>query len=205
MTLSSRLLIVAMCLATPAAVRGADTDTVQDYAAKCDMAIGVTVPDFICDNGVEVPVTNPIGSCPVDGGPRTKPCTCDRPNVLNSECDPGSRFQVLTDNGDAFAVAHCRKRGHNSGFFDDIAVIQHNRKTGATCFYQALRGFQPTEQPLDGNVQAPSKQVSPEDGQFWLQPATIKASSFPCGGCHDNGAIIRSPYLTQLGPDTDPK
>src|SRR5215472_2254158 len=189
MTLSSRLLIVAMCLAAPAAVRGADTDTVKDYAAKCDMAIGITVPDFVCDNGVEVPVTHPSDRCPSKGG--DVPCTCDRPNVLNTECDPGSRFQVLNDNGDAFAVAHCRKRGHNAGFFDDIAVIQHNRKTGATCFYQALRGFQPTKQPLDGNAQAPSKQASPEVGQFWLQPREIVASVFPCGACHDNGPIIR--------------
>jgi hypothetical protein len=203
-TISSRLLVCAICLAAPAVARSADTDTVQEYAAKCDMAIGVTVRDFVCDNGTDVPMTTPSNTrCPVEDG-RDKPCTCDRPNVLNSECDPGSRFQVLDDNGDAFAVAHCRKRGHKAGVFDDIAVIQHNRKTGATCFYQALRAFQPTNDPLDGNVLAPGKQASPADDQFWMQPAKIAGSGFPCGRCHDNGAIIRSPYLTQLGLNNAP-
>jgi hypothetical protein len=205
-SISSRLLVSAICLLAPAVARSADTDTVQEYAAKCDMAIGVTVRDFVCDNGTDVPMTNPSNTrCPVEPGvTREKPCTCDRPNVLNSECDPGSRFQVLDDNGDAFAVAHCRKRGHKAGVFDDIAVIQHNRKTGATCFYQALRAFQPTNDPLDGNVQAPGKQASPADDQFWMQPAKIAGSGFPCGRCHDNGAIIRSPYLTQLGLNNAP-
>src|SRR5262249_29925350 len=101
-------------------------DTLEGYAQKCDEAIGVanTVPDFNCDSGTEVPTTHFANGL------------CDRPNVLNRTCDPGSRFQVLTNNADAYVVAHCRKEGLSQGEYNDIAVIQHNRKNGATCFYQ---------------------------------------------------------------------
>jgi len=75
------------------------SDTLPQYAAKCDAAIGVTVPDFDCDAGTLVPTTHLAGG------------RCDRPNRLNGVCDPGSRFQVLTRTADAYVVAHCRKKG----------------------------------------------------------------------------------------------
>jgi hypothetical protein len=113
--------------------------------------------------------------------------TCDRPNRLNRECDPGSRFQVLTNTTAAYVVAHCRKRGAGAGLFKDIAVIQYNKKTGATCFYQALGNT------LNGNVKAPSKGTGVWP---WLAPADT--ASIQCVRCHDNGPIVRSPYLTQI-------
>lgn len=150
------------------------TDTLPQYAAKCDAAIGITVPDFVCGNGTVVPTTNHANG------------KCDRPNRLNQECDPNSRFQVLANTADAYIVAHCRKRGYGAGRYGDIAVIQHNKTTGATCFYQALGD-------LDGNVKAPSKGSS---AWPWYSPAST--ASIRCNRCHDNGPIIRSPYLTQL-------
>src|SRR5262245_5675783 len=113
-------------------------DTLSDYAMKCDAAIGATVPDFFCDHGTPVPTTNFDGT------------NCDRPNELHRVCDPGSMFQVLSNTADAFVVAHCRKQGNSAGRFGDIAVIQHNKNNGATCFYQALGN-------LDGDVKAPSR------------------------------------------------
>jgi len=163
-------------------------DTLEVYAQKCDQAIGVTVPDFVCDKGTVVPDTNPIGSA------------CDRPDQLNQDCDPGSRFQVLTNNTTAYVVAHCRKRGHpvDDGHYGDIAAIQRNKVNGATCFYQGA-----LSQSHDGNVKAPSKGVGSPG--FWMTPTAIATSSFPCGRCHDNGPIIRSPYLSQItGPNKLP-
>src|SRR5262245_34824022 len=78
------------------------SDTLQDYSKKCDAATGETVPAFDCDAGTLVPETNPRGT-----GASLK---CDRPNVLNHVCDPGSRFQLLVDNANASIVAHCRKK-----------------------------------------------------------------------------------------------
>ncbi len=173
-------LAALILLATP--VAGRADDSLQTYAQRCDAAIGVTVPNFSCDAGTEVPDTHPNGD------------SCDRPNQLNKVCDPGSRYQNLVNNDKQIVVAHCRKMGNGARKYGDIAVIQHNRTNGATCFYQALQAF--SGQPLDTNVQPPSAGIGTP--KFWLSPAEVKNSSFACGGCHDNGPILRSPYLTQL-------
>jgi hypothetical protein len=164
------------------------TDTLQEYAQQCTAAMGgVSLDDFDCeDNGVN----SPYGSAATEV-PRQAGVPCNAPNVLNARCDPGSKFHVLhRDNGGdgIYIVAHCRKKGHslNDGLFGDIAVIEYNKRSGATCFYQALGSS------LDGHVLAPAKGVYP-----WMTPfATQRAQ---CVGCHDNGPFVRSPYLAQLG------
>jgi len=108
--------------------------------------------------------------------------------VLNGACDPGSKFQVLPgQTADAVAVAHCRKVGlaTNNTIYNDIAVIQYNKKNGAVCFYQALTNLQ------GNNVPEPSS-----DTGFWISPAGTEG--IKCTGCHTTGGFIRSPYLAQL-------
>jgi hypothetical protein len=166
------------------------SDTLAQYAAKCDAATGIQVPRFSCGDGIEVPGQ---GSLPAGSAPNI---TCDRPNVLNSQCDPGSRFQVLPGrSADAAAVAHCRKVGLpiEGSEYNDIAVIQYNKNNGAICFYQALTNLpgQNIPPPRDGES-APWS-----DGQaHWLSPPATQAIG--CTGCHDNGGFIRSEYLAQL-------
>jgi hypothetical protein len=177
-------------------------DALQIYARQCTDAIKVAVPDFDCDdpNATEVPGNTPTGTR--DGLP-----TCDQPNRLNRECDPGSRFHVLVRSDSAFIVAHCRKKnasdGNGDGEYGDIAVIQHNTQNGATCFYQA--GPAPR---MSGKVSSPSNGLG-----LWSQNVTAtshwNSPSFTagqgCGGCHDNGPLIRSPYLNQVeGPNAIP-
>jgi hypothetical protein len=180
-------LLCVLALSAPAA----RAETLQEYAAKCDIATGVSVPPFDCDDpaATDVPMTHPHFAA---NNP-SQVITCDRPNRLNTACDPGSRFRVLVRTADAFVVAHCRKKSNPVGKYGDIAVIQHNNKTGATCFYQ--------EGPASGlshSVVAPSK----ANGE-WIQPSSVKTEN--CVGCHDNGPIIRSPYLTQItGPNELP-
>ncbi|WP_147451940.1 hypothetical protein [Corallococcus sp. CA041A] len=151
------------------------SDTLEQYAAKCDAAIGATVPDFNCELGTIVPTTNHVNG------------KCDRPNRLNQQCDPGSRFQVLKDTADVSIVAHCRKQGNAANYYGDIAVIQTNKKNGATCFYQALGTL------YGADVKAPSKGTG---AWSWKTPADT--ASIRCVRCHDNGALVRSPYLTQV-------
>lgn len=178
--------VLVLCLLVAASTSAYAGEALEDFAKKCDLAIGPTVHDFVCDNGTEVPYTHPNGSA------------CDRPNVLNHECDPGSRFQVLTNDANAYVVAHCRKRREDPGKYSDIAVIQHNKVNGATCFYQGALHLS-----HDGIVKAPSKGVG--NPAFWLTPTEIATSGFPCASCHDNGPIIRSPYLAQVkGADGKP-
>ncbi|RYZ40104.1 MAG: hypothetical protein EOO71_17385 [Myxococcaceae bacterium] len=151
------------------------SDTLEQYAAKCDAAIGATVPDFNCELGTLVPTTNHVNG------------KCDRPNRLNQQCDPGSKFRVLVDNADVSIVAHCRKQNNAANYYGDIAVIQTNKKNGATCFYQALGVL------YGADVKAPSKGTG---AWSWKTPAAT--AGIRCVRCHDNGAMVRSPYLTQL-------
>ena len=173
-------------------------DALAAYAKQCDAEIGVTVPDFDVDSplGTTVPTEHltPSSATYPNG-------TCDRPNVLNGKCDPGSRFRVLVNTEQAYVVAHARKMGLSQGQYGDVAVIQHNKINGATCFYQgALAEFHLSH---EGNVKAPSKGVG--NPAFWMTPSQIVNSRFPCASCHDNGPIIRSPYLAQItGPNQLP-
>lgn len=163
----------------------AGAESLESYSAKCDAATGTTVPDFVCSQGTPVPTTSFGMSMPAVVGGK-----CDRPNVLNSECDPGSHFQVLRNDAVGVVVAHCRKRGRPGDNYGDIAVIQYSKTNGATCFYQALG-------TLPGVVKAPKKGTS---AYPWKTPADT--ASIRCAGCHDNGPLIRSPYLAQI-PSTD--
>ncbi len=172
--------IASALMASPAAL----ADELPDYARECDDAIGATVQDFDCDAGAEVP-----GQGTLYSGNHPS-ATCDEPNRLDKDCDPGSHFQVLTRTDDAYVVAHCRKKGNASGVYGDIAVIQYNRKNGAICFYQALG-------TLPGQVKAPSK--GGPSAYPWFTPSAT--AYVGCGGCHDNGPFIRSPYLNQIEKD----
>jgi hypothetical protein len=162
---------------------GLPSDSLPAFTQKCTAAIGIEVPAFNCDDGTLVPETN------LSGGAYPNQF-CDAPNVLNSESDPGSRFQVLKQTNDVAIVAHCRKKGNADGFYGDIAVIQYNRTNGATCFYQALG-------KLPAVVTAPIEGNDPAQGKFpWLDPQGT--ADIRCVRCHDNGPFIRSPYLAQL-------
>jgi hypothetical protein len=172
----------------------AGADELQDFAAQCDKAVGVSVPDFDCDAGTEVPGQGNVFSGNQPGA------TCDEPNRLNKQCDPGSRFQVLINSDSAYVVAHCRKEGGDPGMYGDIAVIQYSRKNGATCFYQALREESQSHGNMPGGSSAPGADPLPvkapsngQAGTLWIAPTA--AASIGCGGCHDNGPFIRSPYL----------
>jgi hypothetical protein len=172
---------------------GGRHDTLEEYARKCDDATEIPVPAFDCMAGVKV---EGQGNVPATSRNAT---TCDNPNVLNGVCDPGSRFQVLPGgNADAVAVAHCRKNGQaiDNHLFNDIAVIQYNKKNGAVCFYQALNSL-PGRVPAPRDGKGPWDPNAPERSRgAWLSPEVTEGIG--CTGCHDNGGFIRSRYLAAL-------
>src|SRR5258708_1215792 len=72
---------------TTADACNAGEESLPAYAQTCANAMGgLNVPKFDCRDGVEVPDTQGDGVAYPNE-------TCDRPNVLNGECDPGSNFQ----------------------------------------------------------------------------------------------------------------
>ncbi len=157
----------------------------RDYAAQCNAAIGLPVPEFDCNdpNFTDVPVNH----LSANGA------TCDEPNRLNRACDPGSRFRVFKSPLDAFGVSrafvvvHCRKKGQPGNTFGDIAAIQHNIISGATCFYQ-----EGPNNALAAHVTAPTQPT----GNQWNAMDGNGATG--CMSCHDNGPIIRTPYFAQV-------
>jgi hypothetical protein len=203
------LLLLIFALGLPFAVQA--ESELRNYAIQCENETHIAVPPFKCDDpdSTLVPMTNAFdkNNNPLLFGPNADFVDlyskvkfgsgggrCDRPDRLNKECDPGSRFHVLAKTADAYVVAHCRKKGNPNNTWGDIAVIQHNTKNGATCFYQ--------EGPTDGlsnDVKAP---IAPGPNEWRTPAGTVEGG---CVECHDNGPIIRSPYLTQItGPNRLP-
>ena len=163
----------------------AGDETLAQFSARCDQAMGgVTVTGFDCED--------PTASEPLLQGDGSSKI-CEAPNVLNTKCDPGSHFHVLhrnVNNDGIYVVAHCRHKGYDGnavGEYGDVAVIQYNANSGATCFYQAFQSH------LSRNAPAPSA----GDTSYWKSPA--ETADINCVRCHDNGPLIRSPYLAQLG------
>lgn len=163
-------------------------DKLGTYAQQCQEATGIALPATLdCDAGVKVP----------GQGETPRGEACDHPNVLNSVCDPGSRFQVLAGRtADAVAVLHCRKNGQpkEGKLFNDIAIIVHNKANGAVCFFQALKDDMPGQaipSPAKGDAA-----LWADQRQYWLSPSATRAMG--CIGCHDNGGFVRSNYIAQL-------
>jgi hypothetical protein len=180
---------VVLALALTGAVGGpARGDDIRDYAAECNNVIKASVEEFSCLDGAVLGMDGKEGE------------TCDNPPLLRgSGCYKYSRLgERNTGNPDVSIVFLCRHKNKvaNDVFskFADIAVIQTDHKTGATCFYQALS---PTNQEeLDG-ARVP-KPDSVDGAAFWMPPSKMKTKENACAQCHDNGPFLRSPYVMQV-------
>jgi hypothetical protein len=132
------------------------------------------IPAFDCTQGTKIPIT--VNGQSVSDAQSGE--DCDHPIQLGlgggSQCVPNARFLRLpTGFSDVETVAICRKyeqddNGPNDVHFTDIAIIQHNRHSGNTCFFQSK-----LEEHLDGS-HAPSPQAPPTvSSKFWLGPSSV--------------------------------
>jgi hypothetical protein len=201
---------VACSVAAPregeGAVSEAITDELSAYAADCDsvMGPGATVPAFNCNtDGIDLPVT--VNGAPFD--PSTD-VQCDAPDQFNESCTLHQKLVPIASTPTATTIAICRRFTPTSApGFDEIDVIQHNKSTGATCFYTT------TMQLPDGSIRPfgsiPAKAPAPSAGvgttgsfAFWETPSQLGGTgddgAEACVQCHDNGAFIRSPFVKQV-------
>jgi hypothetical protein len=157
-----------------------DKDLIE-YASECDSAIGESVNQFSCSDGAVLPMIGEEGK------------SCEKPPYLPAAgCFNYSRIgQQVVSNDKAKIVFLCRHKSaadESSHFYEDVAVIQTNTETGATCFYQKLNKT-PT---IDG-----SNVPAPKEGKFWMTPTEIGEKGNACVQCHDSGPFLRTPYVMQ--------
>src|ERR1700730_13870357 len=170
------------------------------YAQQCAAEMG-TVPSLNCMQGVIIPITK-------NGVPLSRPSAgedCDKPIQLGltgaSQCVPYSRFiRLNTGDPNVETVAICRKYaedasgGLNDPHFTDVAMIQHNKRTGNTCYYQSH-----LHQHLDGRRVPSPQEDSSAANSFWLEPRPGGPDGITCTNCHDADPFIWSPYIVQKG------
>ncbi len=191
-------------LSTPAF---AATQTLQQYAQMCTEMIG-QIPAFDCTKGEIVPIT-------VDGkepAEYKKGMTCDRPSLLVygkdtfGQCTPYSRIHDLSyhdkDKGAVQISAFCRReflRPQDSPFYDEVDIVLHSVKSGATCWFHAeykegtTTGFDASRVPPPNEKTPPAGKVSAD--KFWWTPA--RTASKDCGSCHDADPFMFSPWIGQ--------
>lgn len=193
--------------------------TIRDHGAECESKIG-PIPAFSCvADGQEIPITR-------DGLPIANHAAhqkCDRPPLLglggpDGQCLPYSRIGTLTGKNAAGTLDTniqwafiCRRytlrTDPNDPKFEDVAIIGHNRATGATCFFQMLKHDPPVHGLDTSRVPPPSEapEATPpgttKAADFWLAPQDT--ASIRCNSCHDNDAFIHSPYVDQVRRTVD--
>ncbi|RZA21625.1 MAG: hypothetical protein EOP10_16435 [Proteobacteria bacterium] len=172
--LSSFFLFCSLALAASSAHA---QETLSEYARNCDKQVGGTVPAFNCLEGALVPIENKQGN------------SCSNPSNLINSCNEFNRIGKLeSGNPDVeirFMCRHYNAVGDQSNTtYEDIAVIQHNNSTGATCFYQS-----PAGSPMDG-----SYVPAPRSGDTKIFQHSM-VSSGGCAKCHDNRGFIRTANL----------
>jgi Cys-rich repeat protein len=188
-------------------------DKVDQYALGCYDELGVKPADlepvggFDCKAGTrlsttwthnniasslkveDVAVTWPDGSARMAG---ESPAMCDSPVWLSSNCNGAQAYasKLNTKNADVDAVLLCRHKStwnNDDATFDDVAIVMHNKKSGKTCWFQALGAH-------DRMVPPPTKVAA---NAYFLTPQAT--AGIDCYSCHDNGPWMNSPWIFQGG------
>ncbi len=205
-----------------------------DYARQCADEIE-PLPAFNCMDGgpgnevTELPIL-------VNGKPvKHHVDKCDNPVQLElkggqGQCVPFSRLVKLKSvKSSVIALALCREHlDHGktdeeiatSSLFDDIAVIQHDRATGRTCFFQST--FDHPDNPINTALLPPdarlvfrehdARETLPDPAKdteaaskFWAESPEV--ITIGCTSCHAADPLFWSPYVApvldrlELNPD----
>lgn len=191
----------------PTPYAGPVTDQ-QEYMRACEAELG-EFPPFNCYEGVQIPIT-------VTDSSGTRFVTreqdleegqkCDRPSRL-SGCVPYSYVGVKTNSRGSLFTFICRlyefrapigttSDGRPLVMFEDLGVIGHNPRSGASCFWAVpIDGklFDGTQIPRPGSDEDAS--FYPERG-FWYTLPALAGSG--CTTCHDNDPYVQTPWVQQV-------
>jgi len=176
---------------------------IQAMGLECTQKIGVIQP-FNCLDGEIIPIT--VNDQVINTGTAR---ICDRPSFLApAYCKPFSRVGRLPSLGpdgnpdsDVQAVFICRRYNDvtdpSDPNFKDVAIIQHRKSTGDTCFFQHLTDFlDATRVPPPAEMESQTPTGKPTATRFWLTPR--QTANIGCNNCHDAGPFIHTPYIDQV-------
>jgi hypothetical protein len=173
------------------------------YACRCKEALGDLPPPeaITCARGAEIPIYRLEGGRVVET--KENRGTCKNPALIElmpaeQACTPGSRLgQVVTES--AIFRFVCRRAADGTAY-DDMGVIGHNPKTGATCFWTAL-----DEKRTDGVM--PALDLSDGDSKkvdAFARSMQLAYEGNKCLACHDGDPFIYTAHLEGAWPwDTD--
>lgn len=174
------------------------------YSKECATEIE-ELPIMNCLDGEILPITV-NGATPTFRNATISQVNCDNPPLLelssNGQCIPYSRVQrVASYDPDVLTVLNCRRyelRGENSPYFDDVAVIQHRKSTGATCFFQGKLGAGLRSDRIPPPTESPSETPSGElnVAAYW-QETRETVEEGRCFRCHEADPFVHSPYIQQ--------
>ena len=185
------------------------------YAEQCANEIE-PLPAFNCMDSE--PFGNEVHELEilVDGKPvKAHVEKCDNPIQLDlsggqGQCVPFSRLVKLNSvKPTVLALAICRKyldRGATAqqrateSTFDDIAVVQHDRLTGKTCFFQStfeVPGDPDKKATHNGKKTVPQPTSDTDDAKkFWAEPPEV--ATIGCTKCHAADPFYWSPYVAPV-------
>jgi hypothetical protein len=187
--------------------------TISDYAKEVAAKLG-PIPSFnVFENGVIIPIT--LNDVELPAGLHSPSGKCDRPVLLplgsDGQCVPYARIGRLPGTNPqtgeldpdiqwVFIARRYKIRTNpDDPTFEDVAIIGHNRKTGATAFFQMLdtqNGKNATRVPSPMEKAAETPAGFPTAQEFWLPPA--RTAQIGCNRCHDSDPFVHSPYVNQV-------
>ena len=205
-------------LSYPSAHAAADTPySLTQYVQDCESQ-GISVPEELnCDSGTELQVFKTVTD-PKTGAAKKIPITdanfdsvvgdgtCDAPALVQQYnpsvgCMPGAKVQIIKPKkDDAVCAFICRRTDLRTpkGFFQDLSLICHNPRNGATCFFNSKVNLDQNQaKPLaHSGVRIPKPGSSP-GAKTWMEPKELTVSA--CASCHDASPFIVTPNLGGFG------
>jgi hypothetical protein len=160
-----------------------ENDDLAAHTAMCEAELG-RIPGFQCEeDGVRIPVFR--------DGVQIESGRCDDPALLDGSCDPDAyvghfvgRHADGTPRPEVEYAFLCRNRSFVPGF-ENVAMIGHNRETGATCFWETAT--------MDGVFPSPSSPDTPTHGS--RLPVNVITTPGGCEACHVADPWIHSPWI----------
>lgn len=182
--------------------------TIFDHGKECFEAMDQTpLPPISCKEGTLLPVTQSDKAFTNE-----VPANCDKPSLVHplAACVPGDRLKKV-QNKDITTIYMCRRLNDpflnldiETGWTQNIAIIQYNRRTKNVCWFQIRkhdRGIEATNlvPPYEPDrIFGDAKDLAARD--LYVPPGELVGRGDACIKCHDNQVWIRTPVLASAKP-----